>query len=102
VEPLKKRSVKTQVIFRFGPNPAKGFSQHSPRKKTALDLSEHSHINFKGVFRRNRFGKLPFGGTDYLERRLELSVNEAKSAIARPWRQSFLGFNFTAGGRTVA
>jgi RNA-directed DNA polymerase len=33
--------------------------------------------------------------TRYLERRLKLSVNEAKSAVARPWRRSFLGFSFT-------
>lgn len=35
----------------------------------------------------------------YLERRLKLSVNEAKSAVDRPWRRTFLGFSFT--GRRV-
>ncbi len=33
--------------------------------------------------------------TRYLERRLKLSVNEAKSAVDRPWRRTFLGFSFT-------
>jgi RNA-directed DNA polymerase len=33
--------------------------------------------------------------TRYLKRRLRLSVNEAKSAVDRPWRRSFLGFSFT-------
>jgi len=31
----------------------------------------------------------------YLERKLKLSVNEAKSAVDRPWRRTFLGFSFT-------
>ena len=30
--------------------------------------------------------------TRFLERRLKLQVNEAKSAADRPWRRSFLGF----------
>ena len=30
--------------------------------------------------------------TRFLERRLKLQVNEAKSAVDRPWRRSFLGF----------
>lgn len=34
--------------------------------------------------------------TRYLERRLKLSVNEAKSAVDRPWRRTFVGFSFTA------
>lgn len=33
--------------------------------------------------------------TRYLERKLKLSVNEAKSAVDRPWRRTFLGFSFT-------
>jgi len=33
--------------------------------------------------------------TRYLERRLKLAVNEAKSAVDRPWRRTFLGFSFT-------
>ena len=37
--------------------------------------------------------------TRYLERRLRLSVNGAKSAVDRPWRRTFLGFSFT--GRRV-
>jgi RNA-directed DNA polymerase len=31
----------------------------------------------------------------YLESRLKLSVNEAKSAVDRPWRRQFLGFTFS-------
>jgi RNA-directed DNA polymerase len=33
--------------------------------------------------------------TEYLERKLKLAVNEAKSAVDRPWKRSFLGFTFT-------
>jgi RNA-directed DNA polymerase len=33
--------------------------------------------------------------TDFLTRRLQLRVNEAKSAVARPWERKFLGFSFT-------
>jgi RNA-directed DNA polymerase len=31
----------------------------------------------------------------FLEKRLKLSVNEAKSAVDRPWRRQFLGFTFS-------
>jgi RNA-directed DNA polymerase len=33
--------------------------------------------------------------TRFLERRLKLTVNVAKSAVDRPWRRTFLGFTFT-------
>jgi RNA-directed DNA polymerase len=33
--------------------------------------------------------------TRFLERRLKLRVNEAKSAVDRPWRRTFLGVTFT-------
>ena len=33
--------------------------------------------------------------TRFLERRLQRRVNEAKSAVARPWRRTFLGFTCT-------
>jgi RNA-directed DNA polymerase len=33
--------------------------------------------------------------TRFLERRLKLAVNAAKSAVDRPWRRTFLGFTFT-------
>jgi RNA-directed DNA polymerase len=33
----------------------------------------------------------------FLERRLKLKVNEAKSAVDRPWSRKFLGFTFTRG-----
>lgn len=32
--------------------------------------------------------------TRFLERRLKLAVNAAKSAVDRPWRRTFLGFTF--------
>ncbi|MCK4304511.1 MAG: group II intron reverse transcriptase/maturase [Candidatus Eisenbacteria sp.] len=35
--------------------------------------------------------------TRYLERRLKLKVNEAKSGVDRPWNRKFLGFTFTRG-----
>ena len=33
--------------------------------------------------------------TRFLERRLKLAFNAAKSAVDRPWRRTFLGFTFT-------
>ena len=35
--------------------------------------------------------------TSFLRRRLQLKVNEAKSAVARPQERKFLGFSFTGG-----
>jgi RNA-directed DNA polymerase len=35
--------------------------------------------------------------TGFIERRLKLKVNEAKSAVARPQARKFLGFSFTSG-----
>lgn len=33
--------------------------------------------------------------TKFLKKRLRLKVNEAKSAVGRPWQRKFLGFTFT-------
>jgi RNA-directed DNA polymerase len=35
--------------------------------------------------------------TSFVTRRLKLKVNAHKSAVARPWQRSFLGFSFTSG-----
>lgn len=35
--------------------------------------------------------------TRFLKDRLRLTVNEAKSAVDRPWKRKFLGFSFTNG-----
>jgi RNA-directed DNA polymerase len=35
--------------------------------------------------------------TSFIQRRLKLKVNEAKSAVARPQERKFLGFSFTRG-----
>lgn len=35
--------------------------------------------------------------TSFIQRRLKLKVNEAKSAVARPQQRKFLGFSFTGG-----
>ncbi len=37
------------------------------------------------------------GITRFIERKLKLKVNRAKSAVARPGERKFLGFSFTAG-----
>ena len=34
---------------------------------------------------------------DFLRKRLRLKVNREKSAVARPWQRTFLGFSVTAG-----
>lgn len=36
------------------------------------------------------------GMRSFLEKRLKLGVNEAKSAVARPWERKFLGYSVTA------
>ena len=33
----------------------------------------------------------------FITKKLKLKVNEAKSAVARPWERKFLGFSFTSG-----
>lgn len=38
--------------------------------------------------------------TRFLEERLKLRVNRAKSAVARPWERKFLGYSFTAQKET--
>lgn len=38
--------------------------------------------------------------TRFLTGRLKLKVNQAKSAVARPWHRKFLGFSFTSGTET--
>lgn len=35
--------------------------------------------------------------TRFITTKLELKVNQQKSAVARPWERKFLGFSFTAG-----
>ncbi len=40
-------------------------------------------------------GRVMKSVTRYLEKVLRLKVNERKSAVARPWQRSFLGFTFT-------
>ena len=37
------------------------------------------------------------GVTRFLETKLKLKINTAKSASARPWQRAFLGFSFTSG-----
>jgi len=39
------------------------------------------------------------GVTRFLAKRLSLEVNEAKSAVERPWKRKFLGFSFTPNAR---
>ena len=40
--------------------------------------------------------------TRFITRRLKLVVNEAKSAVARPWERKLLGFSLYATPRTKA
>src|SRR3979411_1779242 len=43
--------------------------------------------------------------TKFIESKLKLKVNQAKSAVDRPWKRKFLGFSFTIGPevkRTIA
>jgi RNA-directed DNA polymerase len=46
--------------------------------------------------RSKRAGERVMAGvTRYLSQKLRLKVNAAKSAVARPWQRTFLGFTFT-------
>jgi RNA-directed DNA polymerase len=48
--------------------------------------------------RSQRAGQRVISGiTQFITLRLKLKVNEAKSAVARPWGRKFLGFSFTGG-----
>jgi RNA-directed DNA polymerase len=48
--------------------------------------------------RSRRAGERVMAGVEqFLEQRLKLKVNRAKSAVARPAERKFLGFSFTAG-----
>jgi RNA-directed DNA polymerase len=47
--------------------------------------------------RTERAGQRAMDGLSrFLEERLKLKVNRAKSAVARPWERKFLGYSFTA------
>ena len=47
--------------------------------------------------RSERAGQRVMGSvTQFITRRLKLKVNETKSAVARPWDRTFLGFSFTS------
>lgn len=48
--------------------------------------------------RSRRAGERVMGSVrEFLTTRLKLKVNEAKSALDRPWKRKFLGFSFLAG-----
>ena len=47
------------------------------------------------VFSRRAGERVMASVTRFLTTRLRLKVNEAKSAVARPWERKFLGFSFT-------
>ena len=53
--------------------------------------------------RSQRAGERVMAGIErFLEKRLKLKVNEAKSAVDRPSVRKFLGFSFTGGKRAAA
>jgi RNA-directed DNA polymerase len=39
--------------------------------------------------------------TGFISHRLKLKINHAKSAVARPWERTFLGFSFTRGLKKI-
>jgi RNA-directed DNA polymerase len=67
------------------------------------ELERRGHRFVRYADDSNIYGKSARAGqrvlasvTRFLERRLKLTVNAAKSAVDRPWRRTFLGFTFTA------
>ena len=53
--------------------------------------------------RSQRAGERVMAGIErFLEKRLKLKVNKAKSAVAKPSVRKFLGFSFTGGKRTAS
>jgi len=68
-----------------------------------LDRRGHRWVRYAddcNVYVRSRRAaeRVKAGITRFIERRLKLSVNEAKSAVGRPWYRSFLGFEFSGRG----
>ena len=72
------------------------------RREFHVRFCEGGGVKFPSATRRNiyvrseRAGQRVMAGiTRFITRRLKLKVNEAKSAVARPWDRKFLGFSFT-------
>jgi len=67
--------------------------EHWPNiRKTLLEGTYKPHP----VRRSERAGKRVMASVSrFLTRKLKLKVNEAKSAVGRPWERKFLGFTFT-------
>ena len=69
-----------------------------------VQFCERPGVRFPRATHRNLYVRSGRAGervmasvTDFLARRLKLTVNAAKSAVDRPSARAFLGFSFTAG-----
>src|SRR5712692_1687111 len=75
-------------------------------KPAVTDRPRLTPLNHSFTLDANLYGKSERAGkrvmksvSQFLTRKLKLTVNGEKSAVARPWERKFLGFTFTAGGK---
>jgi RNA-directed DNA polymerase len=74
------------------------------RRELHVRFSEGGGVQFPSATRRNIYVRSERAGhrvmesvTRFITQRLQLKVNETKSAVARPQQRKFLGFSLTAG-----
>ena len=72
------------------------------RRESHVRFSEGGGVKLPSATRRNVYVRSEKAGhrvmaslTRFIEGRLKLQVNAQKSAVARPWQRSFLGFTVT-------
>jgi hypothetical protein len=74
------------------------------RRESHVRFSEGGGVKPPSATRRNIYVGSEKAGrrvmaslTRFIERRLKLQINTEKSAVARPWHRSFLGFTVKEG-----
>ena len=82
------------------------------RREPHVRFCERAVVRFRRATHRNIYVRSERAGqrvmksiSRFIEQKLKLKVNEAKSAVARPQERRFLGFSFTTGPdirRTIA
>jgi len=85
------RCIQQALLQVLQPEWDRTFSDSSYGFRTRLS-AHNCNIYVKSA----RSGRRVMAGiTEYLKRKLKLTVNEAKSAVDRPWKRAFPGFTFT-------
>ena len=68
------------------------------RNHRFVRYADDSNIYVKSERAGNRVME---NSTRFISHRLKLSINRKKSAVARPWERTFLGFSFTRGLKKI-